>query len=104
MPERTCSATRAEVKKPRARITRTSGGTDAMKGNTAGTTKYQRKTCTSKGMLRNTSTQTLPRRDSQGLSGKVRKVPISKPKTKATTKAPSDTVRVQPQADKIQLR
>ncbi len=66
-----------------------------------GTTKYHRKICTSSGMLRNSSTQTLARRTSQGLLGRVRRVPISAPSDTATTQEQPATASVQPQASII---
>ena len=104
MPALTCSATRAEVNRPSARITSSVDGTPCSTGNTPGTTKYQRKICTSSGTLRNNSTQALPMRTSQGLLGSVRMVPMTRPATSATTSADSATVKVQPQAERIQLR
>ena len=98
MPARTCSATRDEVKKPRASTTSRKLGTLLRMGNMAGTTWYQRKICTSSGMLRKSSTQALPRRTSQGF-GVVRSVPTTEPSTKATTQAQAATERVQPHAD-----
>jgi hypothetical protein len=80
------------------------GGKSFMGGISAGTTKYHRKICTSSGMLRNSSTQALPRRTSQGLSGSVRITPTTEPTTSATTRAVSDTATVQPQAENNQLR
>jgi hypothetical protein len=67
----------------------------------AGMTWYQRKICTSSGMLRNNSTHALPNRTSHGLSGSVRMMPISEPSTSATTSASSATDTVQPQAESI---
>ena len=101
MPARTCSAIRAEVKKPSANTTSTKPGTCWNGGNIVGTTKYQRKICTSSGMLRNSSTQTLARRTSHGLFGSVRKVPISAPSDTATTQEQPATDSVQPQASII---
>jgi len=72
-----------------------------MNGSTAGMTWYQRKICTSSGMLRNSSTQALPRRTSHGLSGSVRMMPTSEPSTRATISASSATDTVQPQAESI---
>ncbi len=72
-----------------------------MAGISAGMTWYQRKICTSSGMLRNSSTQALPRRTSHGLSGSVRMMPTSEPSTSATMSASSDTESVQPQAESI---
>jgi len=69
-----------------------------------GTTKYHRKICTSSGMLRNSSTQALPRRTSQGLSGKVRMVPTTAPTTMATSQALAATANVQRQASSIHSR
>jgi hypothetical protein len=66
-----------------------------------GTTKYQRKICTSSGMLRNSSTQTLARRTSQGLFGSVRKVPMMPPSDTATTQEQPATASVQLQASII---
>jgi hypothetical protein len=75
-----------------------------MAGITLGTTKYHRKICTSSGMLRNSSTQALPRRTSQGLLGSVRKVPIRAPTLTATTQDAPATASVQPQASIIHCR
>ena len=55
-------------------------------------------------MLRNNSTQALPKRVSQGLSGSVRMTPMMEPTAKATTNAVSDTPTVQPQALNIHSR
>ena len=104
MPERTCSAIRAEVKKPSASTTRTKPDTPRITGNSVGTTWYHRKICTSSGMLRNSSTHAFPRRTTMGLSCRVRKVPTSEPTTKAKAKASTDTDTVQPHADSIQSR
>ncbi|MCY1366986.1 hypothetical protein D9M69_538980 [compost metagenome] len=104
MPERTCSAIRAEVKQPRANTTSRKHGTPCKTGNIEGNTWYQRKICTSKGMLRNSSTQALPRRTTMGRSGSVRSVPITTPITSASSSASSATDTVQPQADSIQSR
>src|SRR5437899_8509227 len=99
MPERNCSAIRDEVKKPRAKTTNSNGGTRAKIGKIFGTTWYHRKICTSSGMLRNSSTQPLPKRTSQGLFGSVRITPTIEPITRATTSEQSDTATVQPQAE-----
>jgi len=65
MPARTCSATRLLVKKPRHTIAATNcwaNGFIALKalpmpaGSSSGSTKYQKKSCTSSGTLRNIST------------------------------------------------
>ncbi len=64
-------------------------------------TWYQRKICTSSGMLRNSSVHALPSSTSH-LFGAVRRMPISEPTTSATTSAHSATESVQPQADIIQ--
>ena len=104
MPERTCSAIRAEVKKPKANTTSTNPGTPFMAGTRVGTTWYHKKICTSNGMLRNSSTHALPSRVTMGLLGNVRNVPISEPMTNASNKASSDTDTVHPQADSIQSR
>ena len=104
MPERTCSAIRAEVKKPSAHTTNTKGGNPFIAGIILGSTKYQRNTWTSRGILRNNSTQALPKRTSQGLSGKVRATPTSDPSTMAMSNPPNDTASVQPQACTIQCR
>ena len=55
-------------------------------------------------MLRNNSTQALPRRTSQGLSGKVRTVPTTAPTTMATSQALPATASVQRQASSIHSR
>jgi hypothetical protein len=55
-------------------------------------------------MLRNSSTQALPKRTSQGLAGSVRITPTIEPATSATTSADSDTPTVQPQALNSQFR
>ena len=104
MPERTCSAIRAEVKKPRASTTSTKPETDFIAGNSEGTTWYQRKICTSRGMLRKNSTHALPKRTTHGWSGKVRNVPITIPAANASSSASNETEMVQPQADNIQSR
>jgi hypothetical protein len=101
MPERNCSAMRAEVKKPSAKTTRMKGGRAAMTGNSFGTTWYQRKICTSSGTLRNSSTQALPKRTSHGLSGSVRIVPMTEPTISASARPQTETDSVQPQADSI---
>jgi hypothetical protein len=62
-------------------------GTSFIDRESAGTTWYQRKIWTSSGMLRNSSTQALPKRTSQGLLGSVRSVPTSAPSTSATISA-----------------
>jgi hypothetical protein len=65
MPARTCSDTRAAVKKPRQRTAGTyaphGGGiclihVPIARGTTSGSTKYHRNIWTSSGMLRNSST------------------------------------------------
>ena len=63
-----------------------------------GITWYQRKTCTSSGMLRNSSVQAFPSQTSH-LFGTVRRMPISEPTLSATTQAHTATDSVQPQAD-----
>ena len=63
-------------------------------GMNSGTTKYQRNICTSSGMLRKNSTQTLPARTSQGLSV-VRMVPITEPSASAITHEQAETASVQ---------
>ena len=73
-------------------------------GNTAGTTWYHKKICTSNGMLRKNSTHALPKRTAHLLSGSVRMVPITMPATKASTKASNATDTVQPHADSIQSK
>ena len=103
MPAPTCSAIRAEVKKPKASTTRTKLGTPLSTGNKAGITWYQMNTCTSNGMLRNNSVQVLPKATNARL-GAVRKIPIMLPSTSATTSASNATLKVQPQADNIQSR
>ena len=103
MPAFTCSATRAEVKKPRPSTTRMKGGTSLNGGTRVGTTWYQRKIWTSSGMLRKSSVQALPR-TTRPLFGTVRRIPIRAPTTSATTRAVSDTATVQPQAENSQLR
>ena len=104
MPERSCSAIRAEVKKPSAHTTSTKGGRSRIGGIILGSTKYQMNTCTSRGMLRNSSTQALPKRTSHGLFGSVRSVPMIEPTTSATNSAVSATLTVQPQAWNIHCR
>ena len=104
MPERTCSAIRAEVKKPSANTTSTKPGTPFMAGISVGSTWYHKKICTSSGMLRNSSTHALPRRTTIGLLGRVRKVPITAPRISASNSASTETETVQPQADSIQSR
>ena len=103
MPALTCSAMRAEVKKPSASTTSTKLGTPRSTRNIDGMTWYQRKSCTSRGMLRNNSVQALPIATNH-LLGVVRKMPISEPTDKATTSAHTATESVQPQALSIQLR
>src|SRR5690606_5261612 len=93
-----CSDTRAEVKKPSANTTRMKLGTCCSERNIDGMTWYQRKICTSSGMLRNTSVQALPNHTS-GLLGVVRMMPTSEPTTSASTSDSSATLSVQPQAD-----
>ena len=56
----------------KAMMTSSTEGTCWKYGKMPGTTKYQRKICTSSGMLRNSSTHQLPMRVSHGLSGRVR--------------------------------
>ena len=104
MPERTCSAIRADVKNPSAKTTSRKLGTAFIGGISAGITWYQRKICTSSGILRNSSTQALPKRTHQGLSGSVRNMPMMKPATSAISSASRDTDTVQPQADIIHCR
>ncbi|KAF1041215.1 MAG: hypothetical protein GAK34_03033 [Delftia tsuruhatensis] len=104
MPERTCSAIRAEVKKPSASTTSTKPGRDFSAGKMDGTTWYHMKMWTSSGILRNSSTQALPSRTIHGRSGSVRSVPISEPTINAINSDSSDTEMVQPQADSIQSR
>src|SRR5690606_15238181 len=101
---RTCSAIRAEVKKPSAKTTSTKPETDFIAGKMDGTTWYQIKICTSNGILRKNSTHALPKRTVQGRFSKVRKVPITTPTASASSSAKMDTETVQPQADSIQSR
>jgi hypothetical protein len=104
MPARTCSAMRALVKKPSANTTRMKLGTPLQRlMKIDGSTWYQRKICTSSGMLRNSSVQALPMNTSR-LSGAVRRMPISEPTASATTSASTATLSVQPQADISQSR
>ena len=104
MPARNCSAIRAEVNKPRAITTNKKPGNCCMGGISLGSTKYHKKICTSKGMLRNNSTQTLAKRTSHGLSCKVRKTPMTVPANIATNQAQTATDSVHPQASIIQDR
>src|SRR5574343_446612 len=55
-------------------------------------------------MLRNSSTQALARRTSQGLSVRVRRVPTTAPTTIATSQAQPATASVQRQASNIHSR
>ena len=80
------------------------GGKLFMGGISLGSTKYHRNICTSSGMLRNNSTHALPNRTSQGLSGKVRRVPIIEPITSASSSADKETDTVQPHAWSIHCR
>jgi hypothetical protein len=101
MPARTCSATRAEVNRPRQRTAETNcafAGSvwtiQALSGGmNSGTTKYQRNICTSSGMLRKSSTQPLPSRTSHGCCV-VRIVPTTEPVMSAMTHAQPDTASV----------
>jgi hypothetical protein len=103
MPARTCSATRAEVKKPRhsAAVTNSLAGMSCLThrpqsgGSNSGTTKNQRNICTSSGMLRNSSTQAAPSAASPRC-GAVRSVPTAMPINSASSQAVSDTASVQP--------
>src|SRR5450830_1395921 len=104
MPARTSSAIRAEVKKPKANTTSTKPGSCCIGGNTLGATKYQRKICTSNGILRKNSTHTFTKRTSQGLLGSVRSIPSRKPATMATTHELAATDTVQPHAFIIHCR
>ena len=104
IPERTCSAMRAEVKNPRASTTNTKPETDLSAGKIAGTTWYHRKICTSSGILRKNSTHALPKRTAHLLLGRVRSTPIIMPLANASSRANTDTDTVQPQADSIQSR
>ncbi len=103
MPARTCSAIRAEVKKPSANTTSTKLGTARSDRKIDGMTWYQRKIWTSSGMLRNSSVQALPMKTSS-LLGVVRRMPISEPNRRAMISASTATDIVQPQADIIQRR
>ena len=103
IPALTCSEMRALVKKPSANTTRMKLGTPCSGLKIAGSTWYQRKICTSSGMLRNSSVQALPMNTSR-LSGAVRRMPISEPTASATMSARMATLSVQPQADNNQLR
>jgi len=95
---------RAEVKKPKPNTTSTKPGTCWKAGMILGTTKYHRKICTSKGMLRNNSTQALASRTSQGRLGKVRNVPTRAPTTIATSHEVPATASVQRHASSIHSR
>ena len=75
-----------------------------MAGIILGTTKYQIKICTSKGMFLNNSTQALASLTSHGLLGSVRTVPINAPTSMATTQDAPATASVQPQASNIHCR
>ena len=103
MPARTCSAIRAEVKKPSAKTTSTKLGTLRSDRKIDGMTWYQRKIWTSSGMLRKSSVQALPMKTS-GLLGVVRRMPISEPTMRATMSASTATDIVQPHADIIHCR
>ena len=78
-------------------------GTSRSGGISDGSTWYHRNTCTSSGMLRNSSVHTLPMATST-LLGVVRKMPMTAPTTSATTSASTATLSVQPQADSSQSR
>ncbi len=75
-----------------------------MAGKILGTTKYQMKIWTSKGTLRNSSTQALAKRTSHGLFGKVRSVPTSAPNSMAITHDAPATDSVQPHASNIHCK
>src|SRR5450432_4201878 len=103
MPAFTCSEIRDEVKKPIAKTTSTKLGTARNERKIDGMTWYQRKICTSSGMLRNISVQALPMK-TRPLLGVVRRIPINEPTTSATTSESAATESVQPQAVIIQCR
>ena len=103
MPALTCSEIRAEVKKPSAITTAKMSGTACSPLKIDGMTWYQRKICTSRGMLRKSSVHALPSHTSP-LTGVVRKMPMIEPTTRATASDSTDTRSVHPQADIIQLR
>ena len=103
MPAFTCSLIRALVKKPSANTTSRKLGTPCSGLNSDGSTWYQRKICTSSGMLRKSSVHASPMK-TRRLSGTVRKMPMSEPTSNATPIASSATLSVQPQAESIQSR
>src|SRR5438270_12537139 len=98
MPALTCSAIRAEVKKPSANTTSTKLGIARSDRKIVGITWYQRKIWTSSGMLRNSSVQPLPSATNH-LFGVVRKMPISEPTKSAPINARIDNDSVQLHAD-----
>lgn len=104
MPARTCSAIRADVKKPRPITAGTNephGGaicfsaSPSALGRSSGSTKYQRKSWTSSGMLRKSSTHALPSRTAH-FDGVVRITPTTEPSTSAITHAHAAVASVQP--------
>jgi hypothetical protein len=94
---------RAEVNRPSPSTTRMKLGTPRNGGISDGTTWYQRKICTSSGMLRKSSVHALPR-NTRPRCGAVRSIPMIAPKMSATPSASSDTDSVQPQAESSQSR
>src|SRR2546423_15041747 len=108
MPARTCSLTRAAVKRPRPM---TAGTNDAQGGvidlihppiafgNSSGNTKYHRNNWTSSGMFRNNSTYALPILTAH-LFGVVRMTPSADPSSNAMMPAHSAVVRVHPRPTK----
>src|SRR5260221_14042515 len=103
MPAFTCSAIRADVKKPSAITTAMKSGTLCSGFQIDGMTWYQRKICTSSGMFRKSSVHALPIH-TNALTGGVRRMPISEPTVSATTSEHPETRSVQPHADIIQWK
>ena len=99
-PARTCSATRADMKKPMPAAAITNGASckdlsqsPAATGTTSGSTKYHRNNCTSRGTLRNSSTHAAAAPCASRF-GTVRSTPIAHPTARATTQASRDTSSV----------
>ncbi|MGY3440430.1 hypothetical protein ACVW17_000431 [Bradyrhizobium sp. USDA 4473] len=72
-------------------------------GSSSGSTKNQRNSCTSSGMLRKNSTQQKPIHDAV-FDGSVRSTPITEPVTSAMIQASTDTLTVTTSPDSSRSR
>ena len=100
----TCSEIRAEVKKPSAKTTSTKLGTPRSDRKIDGMTWYQRKICTSSGMLRNSSVQALPIADQRLARRRAQDAHQRADDQRDDQRQHARPSSVQPHADIIQFR